>query len=199
MKLTVEVEPEGEWNVPLPAWACASPSRARTRTSNGSASARTRPTPTARRRARRALQAHVAELQTPYLMPQENGTRAGVRWAELTDEHGRGLRIEGPPHFALTVRPWTSEPLAAARHPTDLVPDPDWLWVNADLVQQGLGSASCGPACSRSTSSRPSRRSSRSSSAPFNAPRAAAPDGAAALASLPYGVVVDSVKVSVLL
>jgi len=25
------------------------------------------------------------------------------------------------------------------------VPDPDWLWVNVDVVQQGLGSASCGP------------------------------------------------------
>ena len=43
------------------------------------------------------------------------------------------------------MRPWTSEALAAAMHPPDLVPDPDWLWVNVDLAQQGLGSASCGP------------------------------------------------------
>jgi beta-galactosidase len=83
----------------------------------------------------------VADLQTPYLMPQENGSRTEVRWASL----GGRLRLEGRPHFELTVRPWTSESLAAARHPTDLTPDPDWLYVNADLAQQGLGSASCGP------------------------------------------------------
>ena len=85
--------------------------------------------------------ASVAELQTPYLMPQENGSRTEVRWATL----GGRLRIEGRPHFELTVRPWTSEALAAARHPTDLVADDDWLYVNADLAHHGLGSASCGP------------------------------------------------------
>ena len=88
--------------------------------------------------------APVEALQTPYLMPQENGSRADVRWAELTGG-GAGLRLEGRPHFALTVRPWTSEALAAARHPTDLVPDPDRLWVNADHALQGIGTASCGP------------------------------------------------------
>jgi beta-galactosidase len=83
----------------------------------------------------------VADLQTPYLMPQENGSRTEVRWAVLGDR----LRLDGRPHFDLTVRPWTSEALAAARHPTDLVADDDWLFVNADLAQHGLGSASCGP------------------------------------------------------
>jgi beta-galactosidase len=73
-------------------------------------------------------------------MPQENGNRTEVRWAQIG-----ALRIEGRPWFELTVRPWTSEALAAARHTTDLVADPDWLWINADLALQGLGSASCGP------------------------------------------------------
>jgi Beta galactosidase small chain len=41
-------------------------------------------------------------------------------------------------------RPWTSEHLDRARHPTDLRPD-DRIWVNLDLAQQGIGSASCGP------------------------------------------------------
>jgi beta-galactosidase len=86
----------------------------------------------------------VDELQTPYLMPQENGSRTAVRWAELTGEAG-GLRLEGRPHFELTARRWTSEALAAAKHPPDLVPDPNWIWVNADLGQQGIGTASCGP------------------------------------------------------
>jgi beta-galactosidase len=42
------------------------------------------------------------------------------------------------------VRPWTSEQLDEARHLIDLVPG-DRLWVNLDLAQQGIGSASCGP------------------------------------------------------
>jgi beta-galactosidase len=87
----------------------------------------------------------VPELQTPYLMPQENGSRTEVRWATLTDESGAGLRLEGRPHFELTARPWTSAALAAARHAADLRADPDRVWVNADLAHNGIGSASCGP------------------------------------------------------
>ncbi len=81
----------------------------------------------------------VAEMQTPYVRPQENGNRTEVRWAQVGD-----LRLEGRPHFELTVRPWTSEALDAAGHQEDLVPS-DRLWVNADLAHNGLGSASCGP------------------------------------------------------
>jgi beta-galactosidase len=88
--------------------------------------------------------ATVAALQTPYLYPQENGNRRDVRWATLADGAGRGIRVEGEPVVDLTVRPWTSEQLDQARHPTDLVAG-DRLWVNLDLAQQGIGSASCGP------------------------------------------------------
>ncbi|GAB2964698.1 glycoside hydrolase family 2 TIM barrel-domain containing protein [Streptomyces pseudoechinosporeus] len=89
--------------------------------------------------------ARVAELQTPYVHPQENGHRAQVRWAELTDPHtGEGLHVTGAPHFGLTVRRWTSEDLDAARHTVDLV-ERDRLYVHLDLAQHGLGSASCGP------------------------------------------------------
>ncbi|MEH1125460.1 glycoside hydrolase family 2 TIM barrel-domain containing protein [Micromonospora sp. CPCC 206061] len=84
----------------------------------------------------------VDELQTPYVYPQENGNRREVRWAELSGE-GR-LRITGAPHFDLTVRPWTTEDLAAAAHPTDLVRR-DRLYVNLDVAQNGIGTASCGP------------------------------------------------------
>jgi beta-galactosidase len=88
--------------------------------------------------------ASVEELQTPYLYPQENGSRADVRWATLGDGRGNGIRVEGEPTVHLTVRPWTSEQLDRARHPTDLRPE-GRLWVNLDLAQQGIGSASCGP------------------------------------------------------
>jgi beta-galactosidase len=86
----------------------------------------------------------VEQMQTPYAFPQENGCRSDVRWATLTGPDGSGLRFEGRPVLQFTARPWTTEDLDAARHPTDLVPH-DVIHVNLDLAQHGLGSASAGP------------------------------------------------------
>ena len=87
----------------------------------------------------------VDALRTDYVMPQENGNRAGVRWARLTDARGAGLEVRGRPHVELTARRWTSEDLDAARHAADLVTR-DRVFVNVDLGQHGLGSGACGPA-----------------------------------------------------
>ncbi len=88
--------------------------------------------------------ATVDELQTPYVRPQENGCRMDVRWATLTGPDGTGLRIDGSPTVHLTARRWTSADLDRAAHTTDLVPT-DRVYVNLDVAQQGLGTASCGP------------------------------------------------------
>ncbi|MGW4802498.1 beta-galactosidase small subunit-related protein, partial [Nonomuraea sp. NPDC004297] len=88
--------------------------------------------------------AGVADLQTPYVRPQENGNRRAVRWARLTWPGGDGLRVEAPAGVDLTLRPWTSHALAAAAHACDLEAD-GRLWLNLDLAQYGLGTASCGP------------------------------------------------------
>ena len=145
LRLEVEVVPEGDWPCPLPRvglrmgvpaglrrveWFGRGPGEAYADTGRAARVGR--------------FTATVGELQTPYLYPQENGNRRQVRWATLTDGGGRGLRVEGEPTVDLTARPWTSEQLDQARHPTDLVPG-DRIWVNLDLAQQGIGSASCGP------------------------------------------------------
>ncbi|GAA1550672.1 glycoside hydrolase family 2 TIM barrel-domain containing protein [Kribbella sancticallisti] len=88
--------------------------------------------------------ATVDELQTPYVVPQENGARIDVRWAELADAEGNGVRVDGAPVFQLTARRWTAEDLERARHRGDLVAR-DRVYLNLDLAQNGLGSASCGP------------------------------------------------------
>ncbi|MFC1440635.1 glycoside hydrolase family 2 TIM barrel-domain containing protein [Streptacidiphilus sp. N1-10] len=88
--------------------------------------------------------APVAELQTPYVMPQENGNRSEVRWATFLDADGSGLRVEGEPFFDFTARPWTSEDLDAARHTADLHPR-DQVFLTLDQAHQGIGSGSCGP------------------------------------------------------
>jgi beta-galactosidase len=145
LRLEVGVVPEGDWPCPLPRvglrmavparlhrveWFGRGPGEAYADTGRAARVGR--------------FAATVEELQTPYLYPQENGNRAGVRWATLTDGDGNGIRVEGESTFDLTARPWTSEQLDAARHPTDLHPG-DRVWVNLDLAQQGIGSASCGP------------------------------------------------------
>lgn len=143
--LTVSVVPEGDWRVPLPRlgirfgldaahggarWFGGGPGEAYPDT-----------------RAAAMLgtwEMAVDALQTPYVRPQENGARIDVRWAELTDTGGRGLRAEGGTPFWFTARRWTSERLDAAEHVPDLVTG-DRVWVNLDHAMQGIGSQSCGP------------------------------------------------------
>ena len=83
----------------------------------------------------------VADLQTPYVFPQENGNRSNVQWATLQGAT-TGLRVQGA--FDLTVRPWTSHDLDAATHTVDLAPR-DRVYVNLDVAQNGIGTAACGP------------------------------------------------------
>ena len=85
------------------------------------------------------------DLQTPYTFPQENGNRMDVRWLELTDATGAGLRVSGQPVFQFAARPWTSEALDAAQHTYDLVPD-GHTYLNLDAGHTGVGSGACGPA-----------------------------------------------------
>ncbi|WP_238164309.1 glycoside hydrolase family 2 TIM barrel-domain containing protein [Kribbella pittospori] len=85
--------------------------------------------------------ATVAELQTPYVRPQENGHRIDTRWATLG-----GLRIEAlGALFGLTVRDWTTQALETAKHTADLTPG-DTTYVTLDIAQTGVGTAACGPA-----------------------------------------------------
>nr|WP_197717317.1 glycoside hydrolase family 2 TIM barrel-domain containing protein [Glycomyces terrestris] len=142
--LTVEVAPEGRWEVPLPRlglrlavpkdldqveWFGGGPGEAYADTRAAARVGRFRST--------------VADLQTPYVFPQENGSRIDVRWATLSGG-GRTLGFLGDPTFALTVRPWTSEDLDEAKHPHELVERGE-LYVNVDAALHGMGSASCGP------------------------------------------------------
>ena len=82
-------------------------------------------------------------LQTPYVVPQENGNHVGTRRLALS---GAGLpTLEVTGLFDFTARRWSSEDLAAAAHPHELR-DSGRVLLNLDVRQQGVGSASCGPA-----------------------------------------------------
>ena len=66
-------------------------------------------------------QYRAAENVTPYLMPQECGNRTGIRWAEITDVKGRGLKLwlNGGEFSAL---PYTPHELENAAHGYELPP-----------------------------------------------------------------------------
>ena len=95
----------------------------------------------------------IAQLREPYLVPQESGNRCAVRWAEITDERGRGLRLSGAdfrpcvpadPHMAepgsmeLSASNYTPEQLEEALHAHEL-PRPQFTVLRANLKQMGVG------------------------------------------------------------
>nr|WP_310724932.1 glycoside hydrolase family 2 TIM barrel-domain containing protein [Streptomyces sp. N2A] len=145
LRLELAVDPEGDWPVPLPRLGvrmavCGSLGRAEW---YGGGPGEGYPDTRAAVRTGRWSRS-VEELQTPYVRPQENGSRPGVRWLRLTRSDGSGLRVEGDPDFAFAARRWSDEELTAARHTPNLRPG-DVLWLHLDHAQHGIGSQSCGP------------------------------------------------------
>ena len=143
--LALHVEPTGPWDVPLPRagvalsipgrlgdveWFGGGPGEAYVDSRTAALVGRYRST--------------VDALQTPYVRPQENGNRTGVRWARFTASDGTGLDVVGHPAFELTARRWTTADLAAARHTSDLVAGPE-IHLHVDAAHHGLGTAACGP------------------------------------------------------
>ena len=88
--------------------------------------------------------AGIDELYTPYVMPQENGNRSGVRWVALADERGDGILALGMPTRNFSAHRYTPEDFAKAKHTHELEPQDD-VMVNLDYRHHGLGSGSCGP------------------------------------------------------
>lgn len=79
------------------------------------------------------------ENMSRYLVPQECGNRTGVRWLEVADKRGGGLRftaVNAP--FEMSVLPYTAEELEAALHPEEL-PVPHYTIVNILAKQRGVG------------------------------------------------------------
>ncbi|WP_296665175.1 beta-galactosidase domain 4-containing protein, partial [Demequina sp.] len=64
----------------------------------------------------------VREQLTRYMRPQESGSRTGVRWAEVLDDAGFGVRLDCPGGMELSALPWTPLEIESARHPNELPP-----------------------------------------------------------------------------
>jgi beta-galactosidase len=80
----------------------------------------------------------VASALTPYLRPQEAGSRTGVRWAEVTDHSGVGIRIDSAAGMEFSALPWTPDEIEAAEHPSALPPITRTV-LRPALMRRGVG------------------------------------------------------------
>ncbi|MEM2960861.1 MAG: DUF4981 domain-containing protein, partial [Candidatus Bathyarchaeia archaeon] len=86
----------------------------------------------------------VDEQYVPYIKPQENGNKTDVRWVSLTNSSGFGLLVVGMPLLEVNALYYTTEDLSNAKHTCDLKKR-DFITLNLDYKQSGLGGGSCGP------------------------------------------------------
>ena len=86
----------------------------------------------------------VDELYEPYIYPQEHGNRTDLRWLKVLNEDGVGLIAKAMPLMEASVSHYAAADLAASTHTYQLTRLDETI-VNLDLMQCGLGGASCGP------------------------------------------------------
>ncbi len=80
----------------------------------------------------------VADQLTPYVRPQEAGSHTGVRWAEVTDDEGAGLRFDCPGGMEFSALPWTPFEIENALHPNELPPVHRTV-LRPALMRRGVG------------------------------------------------------------
>lgn len=86
----------------------------------------------------------VADQYFSYIRPQESGNKTDVRWAELTNGNGFGIRVTGAKPLnvsALDVTPGALD-LGSEKHnmhQSDVYPDRWNVYLNVDMAQRGLG------------------------------------------------------------
>jgi len=93
----------------------------------------------------------IADFEVPYVVPQENGNRSGVRgFTLLSSDHSKGnITIRADKPVNLGVSRYSQENLWKACHTYELVdlsqgPDGRYF-LSVDICQRGLGTATCGP------------------------------------------------------
>ena len=80
----------------------------------------------------------VAEQYVPYLIPQENGNKTDVRWTELHNAQGVGVKISSSEPFNFSALNVQSDNLSRAWYPFQLKPF-DGVTLNLDYALSGVG------------------------------------------------------------
>ena len=93
----------------------------------------------------------IADFEVPYVVPQENGNRSGVRNFTLIsgDPSASNILIRAEQPLNIGCSRYSQENMWEAYHTCDLKDlsqGPDGYWfLSIDICQRGLGTATCGP------------------------------------------------------
>ncbi len=85
----------------------------------------------------------VEKMHTPYIYPQENGNRTDTKWVSVTNLRELGLLASCKDFMNFSIHDYTKEDLEEAKHEYELKKK-DFIVLNLDYKQNGLGSNSCG-------------------------------------------------------
>jgi len=84
----------------------------------------------------------IADQNHDYMRPQETGNKVDVRWMELSQAAGGGLRVEGDQPLSMNALAFPYEDLSrrapGTRRSSDIVPH-DEVSLMIDAVQTGVG------------------------------------------------------------
>lgn len=83
-------------------------------------------------------EAEIPSLLTPYLRPQECGSRTGVRWARVLDGEGFGIEVRAEQSMEFSALPVSPFELENALH-IDELPAHRRTWLRPVLMRRGVG------------------------------------------------------------
>lgn len=89
-------------------------------------------------------QSKVNDQYVPYTRPQENGYKTDLRWLTLTNNAGKGIRIEGLQPICASALPNWPEDFdpglsKKSQHINDIYPNREQVILCVDLAQRGVG------------------------------------------------------------
>ena len=85
----------------------------------------------------------VEEMVGFYVKPQSSGGREGLRELTLTNNTGKGIKIETEGSVSFSILPYSDQDLMDAMHLWELTPRP-YNVLHIDARTRGVGNASCG-------------------------------------------------------
>lgn len=87
----------------------------------------------------------VTDLYEPFARPQSTGNHEDLRWLDIYDKDGNGLRVETEGQVAFSALHYDDVALKNAKHNWQLSNSGE-VFAHFDYVQKGVGNGSCGPA-----------------------------------------------------
>ena len=91
----------------------------------------------------------VQDLGVTYVVPQENGNRSGIRNFSLLGGGRGNINISSDKPLNFSISPYSQENQWKSFHICDLVDDSKGengvFYLNIDIAQRGVGTATCGP------------------------------------------------------